>query len=384
MKTVSLKEVCQISMGQAPDGSSYNDLGEGFPLIAGAGDFGPLSPKPKKFTTEPTRVSEVDDIILCIRATIGDLNWSDKAYCLGRGVAGLRPNGNKLDRHYLWHWLTSQKDFLFSQGTGSTFKQISRSTIDDLQLPLPPLPEQKRIAAILDKADAIRRKRQQAVKLTEELLRSVFLDMFGDPALNPKRFPYMTIGELASKFSDGPFGSNLKSSHYQKTGVRVIRLQNIGVGKFMDDDNAFISEEHFTKLKKHECRPGDVIIGTLGDPNLRAFVQPDWLPLALNKADCVQLRPDSRFANSTYLCALLNQPETEKMAQDLILGQTRLRISMGRLRNLKVPVPSLDLQNEFAHRVATTDKMRKINKESKSRIDTLFTSLLQRAFRGEL
>ena len=105
----------------------------------------------------------------------------------------------------------------------------------------------------------------------------------------------------------------------RKTAFRVIRLQNIGVGAFLDTDKVFISEQHFATLKKHECLPGDVIAGTMGDPNLRACVQPGWLRIALNKADCVQIRPDMRVCNSDYVCALLNEPDTETMAHQLIL-----------------------------------------------------------------
>ncbi len=102
MRPTPLSEICDIEMGQAPAGSSYNYDGEGYPLLAGAGDFGVDSPMATKYTTQPTKVSQPGDVLLCIRATVGDLNWSDKAYCLGRGIAGLRPRAGKLDRRYLW------------------------------------------------------------------------------------------------------------------------------------------------------------------------------------------------------------------------------------------------------------------------------------------
>ncbi len=89
---VNLSDACAISMGQAPKGTSYNTDGRGYPLIAGAGDFGEETPTPGKYTDAPTKISRPGDVVLCIRATIGDRNWSDKEYCLGRGVAGLRAN----------------------------------------------------------------------------------------------------------------------------------------------------------------------------------------------------------------------------------------------------------------------------------------------------
>jgi type I restriction enzyme, S subunit len=261
---------------------------------------------------------------------------------------------------------------------------VNATKLKALQIPLPSLAEQRQIADVLDKAEALRAKRRAALTQLGTLTESMFLDLFGDPATNPKGWPYKTVGSLASKFSDGPFGSNLKSEHYVPSGVRVIRLQNIGVGTFVDDDAAYISEQHFAKLRKHECLPGDVLVGTLGDPNLRACVQPSWLTVALNKADCVQLRPDERVANADFLCALLNQPAVDGMAQELMHGQTRVRISMGRLRGLAVPVPPINFQREFARRVAAVEKLKAVQRASLAEIDALFASLQHRAFRGEL
>jgi type I restriction enzyme S subunit len=261
---------------------------------------------------------------------------------------------------------------------------VSRDALSSLKLPLPPLPEQRRIAEILDKADALRAKRRAALAQLDTLTQSIFLDMFGDPATNPKGWPLQPLGSLAIKFSDGPFGSNLKTEHYTESGVRVIRLRNIGVGVFRDDDQAFISEHHFIQLAKHECQPGDILVGTLGDPNLRACIQPDWLLRAVNKADCVQLRADERVADANYLCALLNQPATEQIAQDLMHGQTRVRISMGQLRGLRVPAPALALQRQFARHIATAGGVGTAYRASLAELDALFASLQHRAFRGEL
>jgi type I restriction enzyme S subunit len=268
--------------------------------------------------------------------------------------------------------------------TGTTRGKLTQAGAAQIVVPLPPLPEQRRIAEILDKADTLRTKRRAALAQLDTLTQSIFLDMFGDPATNDKNWRLMRLGECAVKFSDGPFGSNLKSSHYTEAGVRVVRLQNIGVGEFLDSDTAFISEAHFQKLSKHECRPGDVLVGTLGDPNLRACIQPEWLTVALNKADCVQIRPDSQIATSHFLCTLLNLPATERMAQDRMHGQTRVRISMGRLRDLVVPMPPVEMQREFARRISAVSRIDQCHRDSLRHLDEAFAALQGRAFRGAL
>ena len=271
-----------------------------------------------------------------------------------------------------------------AQARGATIPHVDKSKLEQLAIPRIDLDEQRRIAAILDKADAIRRKREQALALADDFLKSTFLEMFGDPAINPFGFEKKPVRELAEKISDGPFGSNLKSAHYVRTGVRVVRLQNIGVDEFVARDEAFISNEHFNSLKRHECQPGDLLVGTLGDPNLRACIQPDWLEVALNKADCVQLRVDESVATKEFVCVLLNRPSTEALAQGLVLGQTRSRISMGRLRTLEVPIPPLERQKEFSRLYRKQKQSRRTMVKALKASANLFASLSQRAFRGEL
>ncbi|GAB3533636.1 hypothetical protein GCM10027403_07990 [Arthrobacter tecti] len=299
----------------------------------------------------------------------------------------VRPIQTALDSGYLRQFLRRPHFRLAGElrMTGSAGqRRVPASYVSGTLIPLSSLDEQRRIAAILDKADDLRAKRHEALARLDTLTQSIFEDLFGDPAINRFHWPMLALGDISTKFSDGPFGSNLKSSHYVKAGVRVIRLQNIGVGELLDTDKAFISEEHFQSLIKHECLPGDLLVGTLGDPNLRAIIQPGTLPRALNKADCVQIRINQDLASTAYVCALLNMRSTERMAQGLVLGQTRGRISMGRLKGLRVPMPPLTRQKEFDSRVAALERLKEHHRTQLAHLDTLFASLQHRAFKGTL
>ena len=253
-----------------------------------------------------------------------------------------------------------------------------------LQIPLPPLAEQKRIAGILDAADALRAKRREALAELDTLIQSTFLDMFGDPVINPMGWPPTSLSAISEALRDGPFGSNLKSSHYVENGVRVIRLQNIGVGEIRNDDVAFISEEHFASLPRNHCQPGDVIIGTMGDPNLRACIVPLALARALNKADCILMRVDMTKVDAIYVCWLLNNPSMVSMALRLVRGQTRGRISLGRLKKLQIHLPPIELQLRFAAIVKSVEQQKASQRAHLAELDTLFASLQSRAFRGDL
>jgi type I restriction enzyme S subunit len=144
---------------------------------------------------------------------------------------------------------------------------------------------------------------------------------------------------------DGPFGSNLKSSHYAEHGPRVVRLQNIGDGVFRDE-HAHISDEHFTQLRKHEVLPGDVVVASLGEEAPRACVIPDWLGPALVKADCIRVRPRDAMAPA-FLMWMLNSPPVREQAASRIKGVGRPRLGLGGIRELMVPVPPLAEQRRI-------------------------------------
>jgi len=368
-RLVTLGEVCEFKYGKSLPEADRS--GGATPVFGSNGEVGKHN---EALTAGPT-------IVIGRKGSYGEVNYSPVACWPIDTTYYVDATATAADLRWLMYRLSVLG--LNRLNRAAAVPGLNREDAYRQRLLLPPLPEQRRITEILDKADALRAKRRAALAQLDSLTQSIFLDMFGDPARNPKGWPVKPLGDTAVKFSDGPFGSNLKSSHYTETGVRVVRLQNIGVGEFLNDDVAFISEDHFAKLRKHECLPGDVLVGTLGDPNLRACIQPDWLPVALNKADCVQIRPDPRIATSQFLCTLLNQPATERMAQDLMHGQTRVRISMGRLRNLSVPLPALALQREFARRTVSVEKQKAKLCSSLSKLEVLFVALQQRSFRGE-
>ncbi|MCI0412183.1 restriction endonuclease subunit S [bacterium] len=194
---VHLGDVAEIIMGQSPDGANYNFDGRGLPLVTGAGQFGDKYPRPLQFSTAGSKVSRAGDIIICIRATIGDLNWSDREYYLGRGVAVIR-SGAELHPEYTWRAVHWKKKLLESRATGSTFKQVKREDLEKLELPLPSLPEQRRIAAILDKADELRAKRYDSISKVQEMIKAQFIEIFGDPVGNSKGWEVKKLVEVGT------------------------------------------------------------------------------------------------------------------------------------------------------------------------------------------
>lgn len=311
-----------------------------------------------------------------------DLNWG----IIVADVVRVRPNDDFVLREYLVRAINSDIGIRQFEPLvkGTTRPRVNLGNIRDLIVPVPPFEIQRRIVTILDKAEETRRLRAQADDLAMGLIQSIFLEIFGDPATNPRGWDTLRLKDISEKFGDGPFGSNLKTEHYTDDGIRVIRLKNIGAAKFINDDQAYISEEHFSTLRKHTCNPGDVLIGTMGDPNLRACILPKFITLAINKADCVQCRPDQDIVLPEYICHLLNLPSIVSVASKLVHGETRGRISSGQLGNLSIPIPPISFQKRFTHIIETADKMMSNQMLSKIEIQKTFDSLLQKAFTGEL
>lgn len=154
----------------------------------------------------------------------------------------------------------------------------------------------------------------------------------------PKGWEWATLDDLVlpGGITDGPFGSNLKTEHYTASGPRVVRLQNIGDGQFIDE-RAYISREHFSRLTKHSVEPGDVLVASLGEVLPRACLAPEGLGPAVVKADCIRIHPHIEVL-SPYVMAALNSPHVRKRVGESIKGVGRPRVNLGELRALQLPI----------------------------------------------
>ncbi len=179
------------------------------------------------------------------------------------------------------------------------------------------------------------------------------LDVSALPTV-PKQWRWARLCELAANepnaITDGPFGSNLKTSHYTATGPRVIRLQNIGDGVFVDE-YAHISESHFRALKKHEVVAGDLAIAALGESLPRACVIPSRIGPAIVKADCPRFRPNSDIVLSEFVNFALNSPDTRRRTSTIIHGVGRPRLNLAEVRGIWLPVAPLDEQRRVVAKI---------------------------------
>lgn len=207
----------------------------------------------------------------------------------------------------------------------------------------------------------------------------------------PGGWCWATVDQCSSfdshAITDGPFGSNLKSEHYTESGPRVIRLQNIGDGFFVDE-YAHISRAHFEALKKHSVEAGDLAIAVLGEELPRACIVPDGVAPAIVKADCIRFKPHPDLIMSSYMNYLLNSHPTRVRCSKQIKGVGRPRLNLSHIRNIVVPLPPPLEQRQIvsiaAELFSAEERMEQELGKSIARSVRLRQSILKRAFEGKL
>ena len=256
MKIDKLEVVAQIIAGQSPPSKFYNDQGIGLPFFQGKADFGELHPKVRLWCSSPKKVAEPGDILISVRAPVGPTNIADQTCCIGRGLSAIRAKHN-LDNKFLIHYLRFIEPRLSGKGRGSTFSAITQSELRNLRIPLPPLAEQKRIAAILDKADALRAKRRHALATLDRLVQSVFLEMFGDPVTNPMGWETQSVESL---IDNGPQNGLYRPSTDYGSGIPIIRIDSFYNGDIQDMNRLKRVRLDDQAIRKYSVSSNDVLI----------------------------------------------------------------------------------------------------------------------------
>jgi type I restriction enzyme S subunit len=298
---------------------------------------------------------------------------------IGSTLAAIRPRTDMVYPKYLYHWLKTNYNLLNRRTRGSAIPHTDRKLLQDLLVPTPPLETQKRITAVLDKAELLRLKRERANQLTNKIIQSVFLKMFGDPVTNPKGWDTRLLGEVTHKIVDGTH----RTPRYVDHGIPFLTIKNIIKGEFDLTDVKYITQrEHQELIKRTRPEKGDILYskdGTLGvakviDIDLEFSI---FVTLAL-------IKPDRSIVDSLFLEKALNSVSLRAKALEFAKGIALRHLHLEDIKKILVPVPPMDLQAKF---VSTVEKLQLLGlrqRESTQDINQLFYSVMQKAFRGEL
>lgn len=320
----------------------------------------------------------------------------------------LRPL-SRVDPYYLYRFLSqrsvrrqAKENFTGTAGQA----RVPTNFIEQLKIPLPPLSEQRRIVAKLEKLLAkvgscrnglakiptlLKRFRQSVLaaacsgRLTVDFREN---DSYEDDL--PTGWRWKRLEELLplGGIFDGPFGSNLKTSDYTSSGVRVVRLENVGHLRFISEREVYVSQEKYETLKKHTVSEGDIIFASFIDEEIRACLLPKLSTATIAKADCFCLRPKTDLVDRQYLTYQLVSQKSYNILFEEVHGATRPRINTTQLRRLEVRLCPLVEQQEIVRRVEAlftrADEIETRCARAKAHADNLTHSILAKAFRGEL
>lgn len=259
------------------------------------------------------------------------------------------------------------------------------SNLKDIEIPLPPLPDQLHIANLLSKAENLIAQRKESIRMLDEFLKSTFLEMFGDPVRNEKGWEKVALGNICKKIGSGSTPRGGKES-YHKEGISLIRSLNVHNDEFVYKDLAFIDDKQAHELRNVIIEENDVLLNITGASVARCCIVPiEILPARVNQHVSI-IRPDSNILNPRFLSRMFTCENYQlKLVKDAkSKGATREAITKEELELMKVIAPPIELQTQFAQIVEKTETLKTQYQRSLQELENLYGSLSQRAFRGEL
>lgn len=270
---------------------------------------------------------------------------------------------------------------LFGSGGGSAIKNVRPlDEIRKVEFKLPPLAEQKRIAGILDAADALRAKRREALAQLDALLQATFLDMFGDPVTNPKGWKVRELGEVTERVTDGTH----ISPKWSESGIPFLFVSNISGRQIDFETEKFISEGEYDRLTARcPIEAGDVLYTTVGSYGNPARVREGMQRFAFQR-HIAHIKPKRDAIDAQFLEVMLDSPVGRNQADRLARGIAQKTLNLRELKKFVVFVPPLSEQRHFGATADRVERLRDVARAHLAELDTLFASLQSRAFRGEL
>jgi type I restriction enzyme S subunit len=319
------------------------------------------------------------DVVGKAAQAIVDLSAAFGAFC-----KVLRPGPNIWPK-YFGHFFRTQsyRRAISSKAGGVNINNLRSEHLDELEIPLPAISEQKRIAAILDSADNLRTKRRESIALLDIFLQSVFLDMFGNPETNEKKWNVRKLGDVAAIQGGFAFASR----DYAPEGVRLIKISNVHQEDIIWDEVSYLPQRFLQKYQEFSLRDGDIVM-SLTRPIIRSLnavkvarIRGEDLPALLNQR-VARLVPDDKILNRTYLLQFCYTAYFKRKVASYSSESLQPNVSTRQIEEIPLPLPPIDIQQVFCIRASAIRRLKKALFISSNTLDALFASLQQRAFNG--
>ena len=382
-KMVRLGDVCKIQSGGTPSRSKTEYWKDGTIPWVKIGDF---SGKYLDKTTEHITQQGLDNssaklfskgtILYSIFATLGEATILNIDATTNQAIAGIKiKDKSSVDIDYFYSFLKSLKDEVNRIGRGVAQNNINLSILKSFFIPLPPLETQKQIAAQLDKCTAVIAKHKQMLEKYDTLIKSRFIEMFGNEIVENGKYKVERLEELCKIITDGTH----QPPKFTTTGIPFLFVSNIVGNKITYETEKFISEETYTELyKRTPIEIGDLLLSTVGSYGHPAIVEND--KKFLFQRHIAYLKPKTDLLNSVYFHGALLSPAIQKQIKERVKGIAQKTLNLSEIRKIIIPIPPLALQQQFAQFVQQIDKSKFAVQKSLEKTETLYKSLMQRYF----
>ena len=397
---VRLGDVAEVIMGQSPPGhtvfdwSGHSDYDDGLPFIQGNAEFGTTAPRPLKWCIQPKKVAYPDDLLISVRAPVGQTNRADKVLSIGRGLAAIR--FDEPSQAFGWHIVNHAKGALQRVSQGSTFQAIGGETLRSLLVLLPSLAEQWAIAAMLDSIDnaiehtksviaAIMRLRNAL--LHELLTRGVpgwHSDWKEAPGIGttPACWEVVRLGEEVSHVGSGITPRGGKSA-YTKSGIPFLRSQNVHFDGLRLEDVVYIPSEIDDLMHRSRVQPDDVLLNITGASIGRCTIVPtDLGPANVNQHVCI-IRTTEGF-NPRFVWKWLCTPRSQREIDVVQTGQSRQGLNYQQVRQLTIARPSRAEQNSIVEILIRVDTILERTRTERGRLMLLKESTADALLTGRV
>lgn len=323
------------------------------------------------------------DILISLTGNVGRVGVIKESMlpaALNQRVGAIKIESENVESEYLFHVLNSDnfEQDAIKNSKGIAQLNLSSKWVEKYEIPLPPLAEQKRIAGILDAADALRAKRREALAQLDTLLQSTFLDMFGDPVTNPMEWDVKAVGGEIEFLTSGSRGW---AKYYAESGATFIRIQNLKSGRLDLSDIAYVDAPESAEAKRTRVYPGDVLLSITADLGRTAVV-----PENIGNAHINQHLAILRFKELNPMFVSYQLASNGGQAQFARLNREGVKagLNFNDVKSIQLTKPPLDLQQRFAAIVESVERQKARYQAQLDELDAFFASLQSRAFNGEL
>ncbi len=346
MNKVKIADIANIIMGQSPSSDSYNQEGKGVPFFQGKADFGRINPIIRTWCDAPIRMAEEGDILISVRAPVGDLNIADINCCIGRGLAVIRPKLNMVMTKYLYYSMKYAKPMLENQSTGSTFKAINKDVLKNLEIKLCSLAEQNECVKQMSLIESLIEGKQVQIKLYENLVKSRFIEMFGNTQ-------NAELGSVCTMIN-GDRGKNYPSGKDRvASGIPFINAGHLDGRKVRFEAMDYITAGKYKQMTQGKVQRDDILYclrGSLGKHGMVDFDE------GLIASSLVIIRCDqSKILPQFVLCALESN-EIKRQLEKANNGSSQPNLSAASVKKYLIPLPHIKEQEKFVNIFQQSDK----------------------------